>query len=281
MKIVKVLNNNAVVIKDKGQEKIAIGSGVGFRKGKNDLVNPRKIEKLFVLKEYEKLQHLLLRIPEDHFVLSEEIIAYAEEQLNTKLNDHIHIALTDHLSFAIEREKKGIQLKNKLLYEIKTLYKKEFEIGLWAIQHIKEKLNVNMPVDEAAFIALHIHTMKLHGGDLQETVRQTTLVRDMVHTIKDFLNIAVEEDDLSYERLITHLRFSLTRTKQSKLHTMDKEMLKMIRRKYPLSYRCAAKVAKDLSSLHGINLPESELGYIALHIERLRKMSDTEEESPK
>ncbi|MFS8580439.1 MAG: levansucrase, partial [Novibacillus thermophilus] len=35
MKIAKVLNNNAVVIKDKGQEKIAIGSGIGFRKGKN------------------------------------------------------------------------------------------------------------------------------------------------------------------------------------------------------------------------------------------------------
>lgn len=281
MKITKVLNNNAVVIKDKGQEKIAIGSGVGFRKGKNDLVNPRKIEKLFVLKENEKLQHLLMRIPEDHFILSEEIIAYAEKQLNTKLNDHIHIALTDHLSFAIEREKKGIHLKNKLLYEIKTLYKKEFEIGLWAIQHIKEKLNVNMPVDEAAFIALHIHTMKLQGGDLHETVRQTTIVSDMVQTIKDFLNITVEEDDISYERLITHLRFSLIRTKQSNLHTMDREMRKMIKKKYALSYRCAAKVAKDLSSLHGIDLSEEELGYITLHIERLRNMSDAKEESLK
>lgn len=271
MKITKILNNNAVVIKDGEQEKIVIGSGVGFNKRKNDTVNPHKIEKLFVLKENEKLQQLLLRIPEEHFILSEEIIAYAEKHLDTKINDHIHIALTDHLSFAIEREKQGIHLKNKLLHEIKILYKQEFEIGLWAIQHINEKLKMNMAVDEAAYIALHIHTMKLQGGDLHETVRQTAIVRDMVQTIKDCLNITVEEDDISYERLITHLQFALTRAKHYELHTMDEEMLKMIKRKFALSYRCAMAVAEDLRLSHGIHLPEEELGYISLHIERLRK----------
>lgn len=135
MKISKILNNNAVVVMDKNQEKIAIGSGVGFNKRKNDLVQTDKIEKLFTLKENEKLQQLLLRIPEEHFILAEEIIDYAESRLNTKLNEHVRVGLTDHLSFAIEREKEGIYLKNKLLQEIKVLYKDEFEIGLWAIKH--------------------------------------------------------------------------------------------------------------------------------------------------
>ena len=271
MKITKVLNNNAVVILDEEQEKIAVGPGVGFSKKKNDLVDPEKVEKLFVLKESEKLHQLLLRIPEEHFILSEEIIDYAEKQLGTKINDHIHIALTDHLSFAIEREKQGIRLKNKLLHEIKILYKQEFEVGLWAIQHIKDKLNVEMPIDEAAYIALYIHTMKLQGGDLHETVRQTTIVREMVQTIKDCLGTTVEEDDISYERLITHLQFALNRAKHYELHTMDGEMLEMIKRKFALSYRCAQQVAQDVSSSYGIDLPEEELGYITLHIERLRK----------
>ncbi|WP_371871344.1 PRD domain-containing protein [Lentibacillus populi] len=271
VKITKILNNNAVIVMDgQQQEQIAIGAGVGFEKRKNDIVNINKIEKLFVLKENEKLQQLLLRIPEEHFILSKEIITYAEKQLDTKLNDHILLALTDHISFAIEREKQGIHLKNKLLQEIKILYKPEFEIGLWALQHIKEKNQVEMPIDEAAFIALHIHTMKIKGGDLHETVRQTAIVRDMVETIKDYLQIKMEEDEISYERLITHLRFALSRANQYEVHSMDEEMLQMIKRKFNVSFRCALEVSKKLSRAHGIELPEEELGYITLHIERLR-----------
>ncbi|MFD2043542.1 PRD domain-containing protein [Ornithinibacillus salinisoli] len=271
MKIKKILNNNAVIIIDDDQEKIAIGAGVAFNKTKNDIVNRDKIEKLFVLKENEKLQQLILRIPEEHLMLSEEIISYAEEHLGVRLNDHIAIALTDHLSFAIERESQGIHLKNKLLQEIKVLYKKEFDIGLWAIRHISKKLDIEMPVDEAAFIALHIHTMKIKGGDLHETVRQTAILRDMVDTIENYLDIKMNEEDLAYERLITHLRFALTRMQHYEAHTMDAEMLEMIKKKFELAYRCAMEVRKELSSLHGIELPEDELGYITLHIERLRK----------
>src|SRR5699024_1914972 len=136
VKISKVLNNNAVIIKDQGQEKIdmgmsvsyekvkneivnqekigklivlnekekvqqkiAMGMGVGFEKGKNDIVNQEKIEKLFVLNENEKLQQLLERIPEEHLSLTEEIIRHAEMYLDVQLGDHILLALTDHISF--------------------------------------------------------------------------------------------------------------------------------------------------------------------------------------
>lgn len=271
MKIKKILNNNAVVVLDDEREKIAIGAGIAFNKKRNDIVNVDKIEKIFVMRENDKLQQLLSRIPEEHFIISEEVITYAENHMGTKLNEHIHIVLTDHISFAIERVRDGIHLNNKLLHEIKILYRREFEIGLWAIQHIKEKCQVEMPEDEAAFIALHIHTMKPQGGDLHDTVRQTTIIRDMVQSIKKNLTITIEEDDISYHRLITHLRFTLARMNNYGLHTMDEEMLVMIKKKFPLSYTCAVEVAKELVAEHEVDLPEQELGYIALHIERLRK----------
>lgn len=271
MKITKILNNNAVVIMEDGQEKIGIGSGVGFKKRKNDIVQPNKIEKLFILRENEKLQQLLMRIPEEHIILAEEIIDYAEKHLDTTLNEHVRIGLTDHISFAIERESEGIHLKNKLLQEVKILYRKEFEVGMWALKHINDKLGISMPTDEAAFIALHIHTMKIQGGDLHETIRQTAIVRDMVDTIKKYLNINIEEDDISYERLITHLRFALMRSKNHEVHTMDDEMFNMIKHKFKVSFECALEVARYLSDKHGINLAEEELGYVSLHIERLRK----------
>lgn|SRR5699024_1615751 len=270
MKTTKILNNNAVIIDDKGQEKIAIGSGVGFNKNKNDIVNPTNIEKMFVLEENEKLEQLLLRIPEEHFIISEEIIAYAEKQLGVKMNSHILLTLSDHLSFAIEREKQGILLKNKLMQEIKVLYRDEYKIGLWAIDYIKEKLDLEMSIDEAAFIALHLHTMKLQGGNLQETIQETTIIRDMVDVIKRELDISIQKDDLAYERLITHLRFALNRSKQYDVHTMDDEMLQIIKRKFETGFDCAQSMNEHLQQKHGFELPEEELGYITLHIERLR-----------
>jgi beta-glucoside operon transcriptional antiterminator len=271
VKIKKILNNNAVVVMDQNEEKIAIGAGIAFQKKRHDIVNPSKIEKLFVLKENEKFHQLLLQIPEEHFALSEEIITYAEKVLQTTFNDHIHIALTDHLSFAIERVHDGIHIKNKLFQEIKLLYKKEFDIGLWAIKNIEDKTKIKMPVDEAAYIALHLHTAKLQGGDMKQTLRQTAILASMVQTIRDYLHIQLDEDDLPYQRLITHLRFTISRVGAAVGYSMDDDMLRMIKAKYSQAFTCARKVAAELSRNYGINLPEHELGYLTLHIERLRK----------
>lgn len=77
-------------------EKVAIGSRIAFQKYKNDIVQAVKIEKVFVVKENERFEQLLSQIPEEHFAVSEDIISYKEEYFGSKLNEHIHIALTDH-----------------------------------------------------------------------------------------------------------------------------------------------------------------------------------------
>src|SRR5699024_6245134 len=224
MRINRILNNNAVVIKTGNTEKIVLGPGIAFQKSKKDIINESKVEKVFILKEenkkFEELlkkvpeEHILLgekiisyaeeklgvdlnhhihisltdhlsfaierteqgidvknkkfedllkKVPEEHILLGEKIISYAEEKLGVDLNHHIHISLTDHLSFAIERTEKGIDVKNKLTNEIRLLYYEEFQIGLWAIQHVKEKMGIALSIDEAAHIAVHIHTAKMQS----------------------------------------------------------------------------------------------------------------------
>lgn len=46
--------------------------------------------------------------------------SYSGGQLLTPLSNHIHIALTGHLSLAIERIQQSYQIQNKLLNEIKS-----------------------------------------------------------------------------------------------------------------------------------------------------------------
>ena len=270
MRIKKILNNNAAIVMEDTHELIAIGPGIAFNKRKNDIINKNKIDKLFAMKEDDQLAQFLPQIPEEHMILTQNIIQYAEDRLGVKLNPHVFIALSDHLSFAIERLETGIHIKNKLLPEIKILYKKEFEIGIWALQHVREQIGIHLPIDEAAFIALHLHTASVPAGKLQVTLRQTSIINEIVQIINDYFSIHIEETGFSYERLITHLRYALYRVEEKQKQTIDEEMLNMIHTKFPSSYYCANMIATKLADLHEVHLPLEEVGYITIHIERLR-----------
>ncbi len=72
MKIKKIFNQNAVLVDDGGQEKVAIGKGIGFDRKRNDLIFDRDIERIFVMEPEGqiKLQNLLNQIDERFFVCS-------------------------------------------------------------------------------------------------------------------------------------------------------------------------------------------------------------------
>ncbi|WP_078550148.1 PRD domain-containing protein [Litchfieldia alkalitelluris] len=272
MRIFKILNNNAVVAIDGYQEKIVMGPGIAFQKKRNDIIPKDKIEKIFILHDQssEKFQQLLMALPEQHIELAERIISYAEGYLQAPLHDHIHIALTDHLSFALQRIEQGLTIHNKLVNEIKLLYQKEFEIGIWAKEEIKKELNIDIPIDEVAHIALHIHTAKLDSPAMSESLKQATILHDFVRKIEAYLDIEIEESSINYQRIITHLRFALKRMEEEgHSDPIDDSMVEVIKTKYPKAFECSELATNSLEKEYSVKLPDSEVAYIALHIQRL------------
>ena len=165
MIINKVLNNNVVtIISENSEEAVVMGRGIAFQKKKGDEIDESKIEKIFVLENKsinEKLLTLVNDIPAKYLEVAENIIKYAENKLGTKLNENIYLTLTDHISFAISRAEKNLEIKNAMLWDIKRLHKVEFEIGIHALKIIEENLNFELPEDEAASIAMHILNVNL------------------------------------------------------------------------------------------------------------------------
>ena len=160
MKIESVINNNVVCSRDEnGIETVIMGKGIGFQAKAGTVIDERKIEKVFRIKNpttVNQFTELLSNIPFQHFKLSNDIITYAKKNLNTKLNQSIYVTLTDHINFAIERYRQGIRLQNALLWEIKSFYHEEFLIGKYAVSLINDSLDIALSEDEAGFIALHI-----------------------------------------------------------------------------------------------------------------------------
>ncbi len=255
---------------------MAIGKGIGFNKKKNDLVHERDIEQMFVMEtEQENFQQLLSQIDEVYFFASERIIKHAETILKEKLNEHIHIALADHIAFAMDRLKNGIIVQNKLRKEIEVLYSEEFLIAEWAIEYLSTQFGITFTLDEAAYIAIHIHSARTSEYGNNKSIREITMVSEMARVVSEELAIdfTSSEMSLSYSRLVTHLRFVLERFYTKKYHAMDQDVLAIIKKKYHLSYQVALKVSTMLLVDFGIRLPEDELGYITIHIERLSNLT--------
>lgn len=274
MKIKKVLNQNAVLVVDGGQEKVAVGKGVGFNKKKNDLLFPQQVERMFVMEPegLKKLQVLLSQIDEKYFFVTEEIITHAETILGEKLNEHINIGLSDHIAFAAENIQNNIIVRNKLLNEIEILYTEEFSIAQWAVDYLTQTLGIPFSYDEAGYIAIHIHSARSGRTDNSKSIREVTIVSEIIHLIEQELGINIHDEkmSLSYSRLVNHLRLFIHRFQQSQYAVLDDEILDVVRKKYAESYEISKKVQVLLMRNFHYQVPNEELGYLAIHIERLK-----------
>ncbi|MEC0281261.1 PRD domain-containing protein [Terribacillus saccharophilus] len=271
MKIKTILNNNAVICTDNGVEKIVVGSGIAFEKKKNDILPKNKIEKVFVLNdESEPFRELLKSLPEEYVIIVEDIIKYAELKLQHTFQHQTRITLIDHISFAVKRFRDGVPIHNRLLSEIKVLYPQEYEIGLWAVYRIKSATEVELPEDEAGYIALHIHTAALNQTSVDQPIKRTTIIQQVSDIIASELDITIEKKGITYHRLLTHLTYVITRLENNEpLHDMDLDLLALIKNKYEQAFLCSSRIARFLHQEYDVTMTPSEVGYLAIHIQRI------------
>lgn len=278
MKIKKILNNNAVVVDDHGQEKIAMGGGISFEKGKNDIVDTQRIEKLFVLEDQERygyLQEMLQKLPEEEIAVSERIISYAEQELQVSFNEHIHIALTDHLSFALERLRNGMIIHNTLLEEIRLLYPEEFEIGLHAKQLITQYLQIDIPEDEVGYIAMHIHTARMNAGAQETATSLAAMIKDMVKDIEYMLHQPLDHKSADYERLISQLKSILQEYEKDQPGSeLNRELIQIAVEKYKTLYEQVEEMAENMEDEYDYTFTESQCVLMTIEVNRLRERLD-------
>lgn len=275
MIIQKIVNNNVVItIDNKRLEFVVMGRGIGFKKKTGDLLDNDKVEKVFKLDNPQtkvKLKELLESVEPVYFEITEKIVKDAEKILDKKLSELIYVLLTDHIAFAVEREKQNISLSNPMLWEIKNLYKDEFKIGLWALDLIKEEVGTNLKEDEAAFIALHIVNASL-DSDMNNTMNITILTKDILKIIEEYFKVKFNEESLDYIRLVTHLKFFSQRIlKREQIDIDEEELYNLFIKKYEKQNKCIDKISKYILRQFNYELTKQEKIYLLLHILRVTK----------
>lgn len=273
--IVKALNNNVVMAEHPGEgEVIVIGKGIGFNRKEGDSLSAAQAEKLFVLKnekEQEQYKKLLPQIDETWQSAIIEAIGHISERVSGKLNEHIHIGLTDHLLLAMERVRQGHTIVNPFLTETIALYPFEQELAKKAVEIIGDKTGIYLPKDEIGFITLHIHSA-LMNKDLGEINRHSQLVTNLIHIIESDFELILDKESLDYMRLVRHLRFTIERVVQGEKVKEPEKIAQLLKYEYPLCYNLSWKLIKVMQEFLKKKVYDAEAVYLTMHLQRLKKI---------
>lgn len=277
MKIEKVFNNNTVATLSKDKvEMIVTGPGIGFQKKIGDELDERKVEKRYLIEDSQKgrFYQMLEKVPVEYFEISEIIFKRAWKEFKGGLSSQMVLMLTDHIAFALQRQKDHIQVPNLLLSDIRTLYHKEYQIGVWALKYIALRTGVSLPYDEAGFIAMHIINAKsADGGKTATDIMNFS--KQIIDLIEKTMKLDVHEDNLDYSRLMTHLKYLGQRIFSKKKEELKMEdnpqMYEMMLGMNPNLSVCLERIEAFVKRNYDYCLDKQELFYIMIHIVRIKK----------
>ena len=85
--------------------------------------------------------------------------------------------------------------------------------------------------------------------------------------IENKTKVKLKSQSLEKQRLITHLKFAFNRVKK-RVFT-NNPITESIKENYPDTYIVAASLGDMLKDDFGIELPEGEIGYLAIHIQNI------------
>ena len=269
--VIKALNNNMVLIKEQGVEKILLAKGIGFNKKFGDILEDNlEVDKVFSIedkKNQENLKEVYNRVDGEFVAICEEALAEISEELGEELNETIHIGLIDHLAIAMKRLKNKEQINNPFIVEIETLYSVEFEMAKKIVNKLQDKYEIDFPEGEIGFITLHIHSAR-NGKMLSNSIKYSYLSNKIIIYIEEKFNSKIDKKSLDYARFLSHVRFTIERVLTDTV--LKNDLTEIIKKSYPISYEIAEGASKIIEETLDKKVCDDEVAYIAMHVERFR-----------
>lgn len=270
MKVVKKINTSAVLAIDSAGETVVVfGKGIGFPPVPYELNDLNRVQRIFYGID-SRYYSLIAELPQSIVMLSAEVADEAEIQLRCHLNPNLTITLADHLNFALNRFQKGLNLAAPIAYDIEHLYQREYTLGLYALELLKEQTGTELPKVEAVNVAMHLINAEAEAESLQSVMKTMEIMGAVEKVIEETLEITLDRESFYYSRFTMHLRYLLQRLESGKQMDADTGgMLPTLAKEYPEVYRCALAVAEYLRGAFGWECNQEEILYLMLHINRM------------
>ncbi len=272
MRIIKKINTSAALALDSaGREIVVLGKGVGFPPVPYELTDISRIERTF----YDidpKYLGMIAELPQPIVLASADIADLAEIELNCRLNPNLPFTLADHLNFAVERLKSGIDLTNPIAYDIRHLYPKESALADQALEILKEQTGLILPEGEAVNVAMHLINAEAESGDLHSVLMTMKILSEVERIVEKNLRIQLDRESYHYSRFVMHLRYLINRLASgTQTEERGADMLRTLSKEYPSIYLCAREIANYFRATWGWSCNDEEVLYLMLHINRVQE----------
>lgn len=218
-----------------------------------------------------KTQRRLLNLVNKEIIHKLEIsIHEVEGKIGYKLADSAYIGLIVHLALAVQRIKKNekITIDVEFLQELQKY--PEYLVAKDMVTSIGKNFAIEIPESEIGYITMHIRGSK-NRNDYMKDNSKVIGNFELVKISKEIIKVAERETGrlLGQNKnlligLVNHLGPSMSRLKMKM--EIRNPFLEEIKAFYPdlvmVSRKCVALVEKQL----GIQIPDSEIAYIAMHL---------------
>lgn len=130
---------------------------------------------------------------------------------------------------------------------------------------------MQLPKDEVGFIAMHLVSAKM-SGNMEDVAGVTQLMREILQLIKFQFSLNYQEESLSYQRLVTHLKFLSWRIlEHASINDSDESLQQAVKQNYPQAWQCAERIAIFIGLQYQRKISPAEIMFLAINIERVRK----------
>lgn len=265
MKLIKNINNNVAICEDSaGHEVVVFGKGVGVRKPPCD-VDVKNIERTFYKVDPRYIE--MIQNADDRIISIAMDLKNICDKKNIVTSSNLLFSLIDHISFAIERNNKGIYFSLPISKDINYMFQNEMAIGRYAIGQIKERLGIVLPKEEASYIAMDIVNSETEVSNQQN--REDKMIENITDIIEQNMNFKIDRDGASYSRFVSHMHYLLKKVFNDEKNLYS-SLISTVKQNYPADYSCAIKVKEYLDKNQYGPLSEDEVLFITMHINRLR-----------
>ena len=269
-RVSKVLNNNGVIAieMEENQEYVLLGKGIGFGKKVSQRFEAPSDCTRYSLKddtERGSAASLVKSVDPVFLEIANEVLREAERTFG-KIDKRILFPLADHISFAVARMKNGEQISNPLTGDIHALFYKEFQVASVLKKILSDRMQVEIGDDEIGYVALHVHSA-IEDEKVAVAMQMARTVRECVSIIEAETGKKIDVMTLDYNRLMNHVKYMaarLLRGEELKININD-----YIEIKFPKAFAIATTVCDHLGENIGVQPGEREIGYLAMHIERV------------
>lgn len=271
MKIIKKINNNvAIGLDGRGKELIVFGKGIGFPKIPYELTDLSKVERTFYDIE-PQYYGLLQELPEDIIRVASKMVLRIKNQVAKNLNPNLVFILADHINFAVERARKGLDASLPYSYELEYEQPELTKLAAFFVKNIRKRYEVFLPKGEITSITMHIlNAMEGTSKKLEEKESSGMIIRKVTELIEEHFEIQIDKESFNYFRFKNHMKYFVDRKSRKEEFTdQNQELYDSMKKSYPETYECVLKINEYITNIFHEKCSSEEMLYFIIHVNRL------------